>query len=79
MILTGEKLEEMGRAIWGREWPSVLADRLDRARQTLFNWRDRPTGLPANIRRELLTIAEDQLITTAKWVDELKNSLGMLD
>lgn len=76
MILTGAKLDEMGRAIWGADWPSTLARRLKRSRQTLFNWRDKPIGLSTEIKRELLAVAEDQLATVAEYVNALKEDLG---
>lgn len=75
MILTGDKLDEMGRAVWGANWPSVLARRLKKSRQTLFDWRNRPTGHSREVKQQLLDVAEDQLATVAAYVQELREDL----
>lgn len=76
MILTGDKLDEMGRAVWGANWPSVLAARLKKSRMTLFRWRARRTGHSRQVKRQLLALAEDQLAITAEYVNDLKADLG---
>lgn len=76
MILTGDKLDEMCRAVWGANWPSVLAGRLNKSRQTLFTWRKKPIGLSREVKRELLTATEDQLAIVAQYVQELREDVG---
>lgn len=76
MILTGEKLDEMARAIWGKDWPSVLARRLKKSRQTLFNWRNRPTGHSKDTKRVLLAATEEQLVIISQYVQELREDVG---
>jgi hypothetical protein len=76
MILTGDKLDEIGRAVWGAHWPSVLAARLERSRWTLFDWRKRPTGHPKAVKRALLKATEDQLAIVAAYVEELREDVG---
>lgn len=76
MILTGQKLDEVCRAIWGADWKSVVADRLDTSRQRLHRLSQRPTGHSKELKRELLAIAQAQLVMVAKYVEELKEDVG---
>lgn len=69
-ILTGAKLAEMGEAVWGQEWASILAARLRKARKTIYRWRD--DGPPAAARAQIEAALEDQLALVARYHDELK-------
>lgn len=61
MILTGAKLEEFGRAIWGEVWVARLSERLKLARRTLWRKRHSPTGLPLSWQRQLLDCVDEQI------------------
>lgn len=78
MILPGDKLDEMCRAVWGADWKSVLSRRLGMSRMTLHRWSKKPTGLPAEARRQLLEATEDQLAIVAQYVDELRQDVGSM-
>jgi hypothetical protein len=69
-ILTGAKLAELGEAVWGAEWASVLATRLRKARKTIYRWRD--SGPPAEARAQIEAAVEDQLALVARYHEELK-------
>lgn len=61
MILTGAKLEEFGKAVWGDYWMAKLARRLDLATRTLARKRKSKTGLPISWQRTLLDSADEQI------------------
>lgn len=69
MILTGRKLEEIGRALYGSGWAAILAERLDRTRQTVNNWRG-GAPMPKELKVELSDTVEHQIdVLTAYWRD----------
>lgn len=74
MILTGRKLEEIGKALYGRTWPTIMAPRLRRARRTLFKWRDEESAIDPGLRDQLAELLDDQLATLAALRDELKET-----
>lgn len=76
MILTGEKLAELGTAVWGRDWKAELGRRLDLSRQTIHAKSKSKTGLPKAFKRQLLAALEDQLATIADPVNELRQDIG---
>lgn len=71
MILTGAKLEEIGKALYGRSWPTIMAKRLRRGRRTLFDYRDSKTGMDQNFRQQLEELIDDQMATLASLRAEL--------
>jgi hypothetical protein len=44
VILTGEKLAEVGLAVWGKDWKTELARRLKLSRQTIHAKSKAKTG-----------------------------------
>lgn len=76
MILTGAKLDEMCRAIWGADWKSVVSGRLSMSRQRLHRKSQSLTGLPTDIKRELLEVVEDQLALVAQYAQELREDVN---
>lgn len=71
MILTGRKLEEIGKALYGAHWPSIMARRLRKGRRTLFNYRDETTGMDPAMRRALEALLDDQMAMLANMKAEL--------
>ncbi len=61
MILTGAKLEEIGRDVWGETWVALLAKRLKVSKRTVQRWRNEDHAMPANLRRSLLDMVETQM------------------
>lgn len=76
MILTGSKLEEYGRALWGKSWMAVLGKRLAKTRQTIHGRSKSKVGLPKAFKRQLLAAAEDQLATVNQIVNDLREDVG---
>lgn len=72
MILTGKKLEEIGLAVHGRNWPSIMAKRLRRARRTLFNIRDGISEPWPGMKEQLAELVDDQIATLAALKEELR-------
>ena len=61
MILTGQKLEEFGRAIWGEFWIARMAERLGLSRRTIMRKRSCEMGLSISWQLELLDMADQQI------------------
>jgi len=61
VILTGPKLEEFGRALYGDIWLSSLSKRLRRSKRTILRWRNSGCGLPKELQRALIEIIDDQI------------------
>ncbi|WP_298800144.1 hypothetical protein [uncultured Devosia sp.] len=74
MILTGSKLQEIGLALYGDSWPSVMAHRLKKHRRTIFRWRD--DSPPAELKRELLQLVENQIAELGALYEELREDVG---
>lgn len=77
MILTGLKLQEIGRHLYGAEWASVLASRLRMSKKTVFRWRDSERAIPPKLRDQLSELIDDQLATLAAHAQELRE--GVMD
>lgn len=60
LILTGRKFEEIGRAIYGDVWVSMLAKRLRRTKRTIMRWRDGPAAPPPVVRQALIDLIDEQ-------------------
>lgn len=58
MILTGRKFEEIGKALYGDVWVSVLGQKLKRTKRTIMRWRD--DSPPPPIRQALLDLIDEQ-------------------
>lgn len=81
MILTGEKLEEFGRALWPGNWVSRLAARLACSRRTVQRMRDTKGALPKELQRTLLEMCDHQikeletrLVTIGEWRDRFSET-----
>jgi len=77
MILTGAKLEEIGKALYGDSWALVLAGRLRKSRKTVWRWRDSERAIPPDLRGKLAELIDDQLNTLSAHANELRE--GVLD
>lgn len=75
MILTGDKLDEMCRGIWGADWKSVVAARLETSRHRLHRKSQCQTGLPIELKRDLLVLVEDQLALVHAYATELREDV----
>lgn len=75
VILTGAKLEEIGRALYGDNWPSVLANRLRRSRMTIFRWRDSPRALGKSVKRELAELIEEQMLALSDYANDIREEM----
>jgi hypothetical protein len=71
VILTGDKLEQIGKALYGASWPTIMADRLKKSRRTIFNYRDSPRGMDQTFRRQIEHLIDDQMATLANLRAEL--------
>lgn len=71
MILTGAKLEEIGKALYGVTWPSIMARRLRKSRRMMFNYRGTPTGMGPAMRRQIEALIDDQMALLANYRAEL--------
>ena len=60
MILTGSKLQEIGKALYGDSWPSILGKRLKKSRKTIFRYRE-GAPMPSDLKRQLAQLVEDQI------------------
>lgn len=76
MILTGDKLDETCRAIWGPNWKTILGRRLALSRQTIHAKSKSKTGLPKAFKRQLLAVLEDQMAIISNPVNELRQDVG---
>lgn len=76
MILTGKKLEDLGLEIWGPAWKTILGRRLGLSRQTLHAKSRSKSGMTKPFKRALLAVIEEQLMTVAKSVDDLRDDVG---
>lgn len=61
MILTGQKLEEMGKALYGDVWVSVLSKKLKCSKRTVMRWRSHTRAMPPDMRDCLLALLDDQI------------------
>ena len=75
-VLTGEKLEEIGLALYGEGWPGVLAGKLRRSKRTIFRWRDDETGRPNDLRHILAELVDDQIAFLASYAIDLRQGPG---
>jgi hypothetical protein len=71
VILTGQKLEEFGRKLWGDVWISVLSKKLNRNKKFIMRLRDRKTGLSLEFQRQLLDLGLEQLRAVGEVTNEL--------
>jgi hypothetical protein len=71
MVLTGKKLEEVGRALYGDIWVSVLSRRLACAKRTVMRWRSEDTALPVDLRQSLVDLIDEQFAVLAEKRDYL--------
>lgn len=71
MILTGRKLEEIGRALYGDVWVSVLSRRLACAKRTVMRWRSEETAIPVDLRQSLVDMIDEQFAVLAEKRDYL--------
>lgn len=76
MILTGDKLDEILRPIWGQNWKTTLGHRLALSRQTIHAKRNSKTGLSKAFKRQLLAVLEDQMAIISNPVNELREDVG---
>lgn len=72
MILTGAKLEEFGRKLWGDVWVSVLSKKLNRDKKFVMRLKAKKAGLSLDFQRQLLDMALEQL----RSVGEVTNALS---
>lgn len=70
MILTGQKLEEFGKAVWGDDWIAFVSKRLRLSRKTLARYRDGDRGMPPDFIAEFDALIEHQLSITGRIYDE---------
>lgn len=77
MILTGGKLEEIGKALYGDSWAMVLALRLRKSRKTVWRWRDSERAIPLDLRHQLVELIADQQAMLDKFGQELHEHEGM--
>lgn len=77
MILTGAKLEEIGKALYGDSWAMVLALRLRKSRKTVWRWRDSERAIPPDLRLQLVELIADQQAMLDKFGQELHEHEGM--
>lgn len=60
MILTGAKLEEIGKALYGDGWLGVVALKIRRSKRTIMRWRDSPCGMDTEMRQQLIDMLDEQ-------------------
>ncbi|HCE09753.1 MAG TPA: hypothetical protein DEQ40_14365 [Oxalobacteraceae bacterium] len=71
MILTGRKLEEIGHALYGEIWVSMLSRKLKRSKRTVMRWRSGDFGIPAKMRQQLVDMIDEQFAVLAEKRDYL--------
>lgn len=71
MILTGAKLEEIGKALYGEIWVSVLSRKLGRCKRTIMRMRDEDGPLPLDLRRHMMDLIDEQFAILAEKRDML--------
>lgn len=71
MILTGKKLEEIGRALYGDVWVSVLSKKLDCSKRTVMRWRSENTAIPFDLRESLVDMIDEQFAVLGEKRDYL--------
>jgi hypothetical protein len=54
----GDRLEAVGRLLYGARWKEPMAVPLGVARNTVFNWASKPSSIPENIDGKLLEALE---------------------
>lgn len=71
IILTGRKLEEIGRAVFGDDWQTPMGARLRKSARTIRRWANDRVAKPPELRAQLVAIIEDQMHTLAQHHEEL--------
>jgi hypothetical protein len=61
MILTGRKLEEFGRTLYGEVWVSVMSKKLKVAKRTVLRWKDDERAMPTDMQTTLVELIDDQI------------------
>lgn len=71
IILTGRKLEEIGRALFGADWQTPMAAKFRKSVRTVRRWANDDVAKPAELRVQLVVLIEDQLHALAQLHEEL--------
>lgn len=72
MILTGAKLEWVGKKLYGAIWVSRMSEKLARTKRTIMRMRDRKSGHSLALQRQLLEIVDTQIAE----LEEVRNELA---
>ena len=60
MILTPQRLQELGQTLYGLSWEGTMAAKLNYTRRTVNNWKaGKP--MPVGLRKTLLTLIDEQI------------------
>lgn len=60
-VLTPNKLAEFGQSLYGNNWETALAARLQKSRRTVERWRDEECAMPAGLYAVLDGLIEQQI------------------
>lgn len=71
MILTGPKLEEIGKALYGPVWVSMLSKKLRCTKRTVMRRAGNPRAMPAEMQRALIDLIDEQFSILAEKRDML--------
>lgn len=71
MILTGRVFAEVGQALYGDDWESTVARKLERSRRTVIRWKTGEGRLPIGTRAKLMELIDEQDKLLQNWREKL--------
>ncbi len=71
MIMSGQKLEEFGRALYGDIWLSTLARKLKRSKRTILRWRNGDAGLSKELQLALIDLIDERFAVLGEKREQL--------
>lgn len=73
MVLTPDKIEEFGRALYGPGWMGVLAKRLGTTKKTVQRWKSGKHNPPKDLLATIEQLVDDQVTLLCKIKDEIRD------
>lgn len=69
MIVTPSELEEWGIKVFGNHWRAILAEKLNRSKQTITAWANGSRNMPRNLASELNIVVDTQIaiLNDMRW------------
>jgi|GEM_PF-2699143 len=61
MILTGLEFQRIGKALYGRAWARIIADKLDRSLKTVKRYGAGVSNVPPALKPELKELIDEQI------------------